>query len=501
MKIKNGFKYEINGWKYISIAGKPYERGFAHGKLLKKEIKTCISTMKWNLYNDYGFDARFFTLVSNYVFKKYIEEHYPEYYSEMHGIANGSKIKIDEIILWNNYASLPYALAGIKNNLHKIPYLMEEYGDILKNVDTIGSMMEGGSTDKCSAFMAVGDYTHDGKICCAHNSFDDFITGQYFNVIIDIKPNKGNRIMLQCAPGYISSQTDFFITSNGFIGTETTFGGFNNYSEGAPISCRIRSCMQYAKTLDDYISILKKHNSGDYANAWLIGNTNTNEIMRIELGLEFVNVEKKKNGYFIGFNAPYDPRIRNIESSNSGFDDIRRHQGARKVRLEQLMDENKGKINIDIAKNIIADHYDVYLNKDNKCSRTICSHYELDAREYMSQADRPLPYAPRGAVDGCVVDTTLCKNMSFYGRWGSSCGTPFIVKDYIKKNIQWKRYQPYLHDRPSQPWTLFTINKKNTKVNKTKRIKKKNTHAKNNSTKNNHTKMNKTKKIKNNSKK
>ena len=71
--------------------------------------------------------------------------------------------------------------------------------------------------------------------------------------------------------------------------------------------------------------MLKNLNSGDYANAWLIGNANTNEIMRIELGLEFVNVEKEK-WLFYWFNTPYDPRIRNIESSNTGFDDIRRHQ-------------------------------------------------------------------------------------------------------------------------------------------------------------------------------
>ena len=111
--------------------------------------------------------------------------------------------------------------------------------------------------------------------------------------------------------------------------------------------------------------------------------------------------------------------------------------------------------------------------KDNKCSRTVCSHYELDAREYMSQSDRPLPYAPRGAVDGCVVDTTLCKNMSFLGRWGSSCGTPFLVKDFMNKNIQWKRYEPYLHDRVSQPWTLFKIGdkmKKYTRARVTKSI-------------------------------
>jgi len=46
--------------------------------------------------------------------------------------------------------------------------------------------------------------------------------------------------------------------------------------------------------------------------------------MRIELGLKFVGVERKKEGYFIGFNAPYDPRIRNLECTNTGFDDIRR---------------------------------------------------------------------------------------------------------------------------------------------------------------------------------
>jgi hypothetical protein len=258
-------------------------------------------------------------------------------------------------------------------------------------------------------------------------------------------------------------------------------GGFNAYKHGDPIICRIRNCMQYANTLDDYVAFLKKENSGDYANSWLIGDTKHNEIMRIELGLEYVNVERKKNGYFIGFNAPYDARIRNLECVNSGFDDIRRHQGARKVRLEELMDKNKGKINIQIAQAIIADHYDVYLKKINLCSRTVCSHYELDDRAFMSQSDRPLPYQPRGAVDGCVADTESCKKMAFYGRWGSSCGTPFVVKDFIEKNMQWKRYAPYLVDRPSQPWTYFIAtdktpnnsNTSNTSARTIKRIKRK----------------------------
>ena len=473
MKVKNGFKYEKNGWNYISIKGGPYERGFAHGTLLKEEIKECLKTMEWNLYDSHGFKIDFFIDFSNFIFKKPMKEHFPEFLEEIEGIAKGANVDTDELILWNNITSLDYALPKINLYLDEMPHLKKQYGHLIENLPKIGQM-EGGAKDKCSAFMALGDYTHDGKICCAHNSFDNFIDGQFFNTIIDITPKKGHRILFQSAPGYISSQTDFFINSKGFIGTETTIGGFLAYKHGVPISCRIRNCMQYANSLDEYVEFLKKENSGDYANSWLIGDTKNNEIMRIELGLEFVNVERKKNGYFIGFNAPYDARIRNLECVNTGFDDIRRHQGARKVRLEQLMDQHKGKINIEIAEEIIADHYDVYLNKTNPCSRTCCSHYELDDRAFMSQADRPLPYQPRGAVDGCVVDTESCKNMGFYGRWGSSCGTPFYAKEFIKQNIQWKRFGPLLHDRPSQPWTYFKTLDKPIKLSKSKKPKREN---------------------------
>jgi hypothetical protein len=211
--------------------------------------------------------------------------------------------------------------------------------------------------------------------------------------------------------------------------------------------------MQYGKSLDDYVEILLDGNSGDYANSWLFGDTNTNEILRIELGLEFHNVERTKNGYFIGFNATYDPQIRNIECVNSGFYDVRRHQGARYVRLGELMDENKGKLNLEIAKKIIADHYDVYLQKENKCSRTVCSHYDLDSREYMSAPGRPLPFAPHGAVDGFVCDSKMAEDMIICGRYGSSCGTAFIKDDFIKNHRQYEVFSPYLKDRPSEEWT------------------------------------------------
>ena len=462
-KIKNGMSYGKNGWKYISISGKPRERGYAYGYLCAKEFKEIQTMLKFLMMEAYGQNWEYFIDKISEEFKSMTEKEFPEFYEEMIGIAEGlnaagTKTTIDEIIAWNFYCSIPYWYSIISDS-------------------RVGK--EGGAKDHCSAFMAVGDWTEDGKIVCAHNSFADFVDGQFSNVILDIKPDKGHRIIMQTSPCWIWSGTDFFITSKGIIGTETTIGGFMPYEKKSPIGYRIRKAMQYGNTLDEYCEILLDENSGDYANSWLFGDTNTNEILRIELGLKYHNIERTKNGYFIGFNAPYDERIRNLEVNNSGFYDIRRHQGARLVRLGDLMDEHKGKINIDIAKKIIGDHYDVYLKKDdNPCSRTVCSHYELDAREYMSQADRPKPYAPHGALDGIVCNTELAKKMSFIGKFGSSCDIGFNKEEFCKKHRQYEKFCPYLHDRPSEPWTEFTISNIKNKFRLTKRNRNKNNKTK-----------------------
>ena len=453
-KVKNGISYEQNGWLYVSIKGDPKERGYAYGKLIYKEMKKVKDTLDFIIYNDYGVKWEFFIEASNKYYKQKIIDGFPEFYEEMVGFAEGcsaggTKMSVDEVVAWNNYFTLTESWWS---------NMPEEESIALKGaIKSNTSSKEGGSSDRCSAFIANGDWTADGKIVVAHNNFSNFVDGQFARVVVDLKPTKGNRIIMMGFPGWIWSGTDFFVTSKGIIGTETTIGGFIAYENNIPISCRIRQAMQYGNTLDDYVKILLEGNSGDYANSWLFGDTNTNEILRIELGLKYHNVERTKNGYFIGFNAPYDPRIRNLECVNTGFDDLRRHQGARRVRLADLMDQYKGKLDIKAAQEIIADHYDVYLKKENPCSRTCCSHYELDPREYMSDPSRPKPFQPRGALDGNVCDTTMAKAMSFSLRWGNSCGIPFDKNKFCDEHREWDYLRPYLEDRPQQPWTTFTV--------------------------------------------
>jgi hypothetical protein len=463
MKL-NGARKDVNGWIYISIHGDPYKRGYAHGHLMAPELAEIMNMLEFTLYEDYGRTLAFFCEMSDDFFRPQIETNFPEFYEEMRGIADGAKQPLPRIVFWNCFVSYAYLFSHLSDVLkepHNVHLQSKPmYAEFLESSGAKKSSgsREGGAKDRCSAFIAVGDYTADGAIVCAHNSFDNYVTGQYFCVIIDVRPSSGHRILMQSFPGGIHSGTDMFVTSRGLFGTENTMGGFNAYENNDPVCCRIRRAMQYGDTMDDYVAMLTEGNSGDYANAWLFGDTRTNEIMRLELGLKYVNVERTKNGYFIGFNAPYDPRIRNLESSNTGWDDMRRHQGARRVRLQQMMEEHKGRLDVETAKHLIGDHYDVYLNKINPCSRTTCSHFDLDAREFMSQADRPKPYEPRGAVDGKAIDSHTAKRMQLWGRWGSSCGTGFYKDEFCDRNMIWNNVRPYLHDRPPQPWTLFGVN-------------------------------------------
>jgi len=511
MKIKNGIRYEKNGWIYLSIKGNPSAVGYAHGFLIAKELKEIFRMLDFTIYNDYGYKRELFSDIVGGIWGPMIAKNFPEYYEEIAGItkganAGGAKVTMDDMIMWNCFASVDSFFSVVPSVIKDYPELDKKYGELFREsggaghaegggrisdvrqsakslynhrtgggalpplmpeavhrsaaeIPMIKRFLGGGSADRCSGFMVVGSYTKDKKIVCGHITFDNFITGQNYNVMLDIQPSKGARILMQTAPGKMSSETDFYVTSNGFMCTETTIGGFNKFELKDPICCRIRAAMQYGRTLDEMAKYLTTNNSGDYANAWLIGDTNTNTIMRVELGLKYVNIEKKKDGCFIGFNSADDPRLRNLECANTGHYDMRRHQGARHVRLTELMEQHKGEIDLKIAEEIMADHKDVYLDRINPCSRTVCSHYELDDRAFMSDPSRPKPFQPRGSLDGKVCDTTLCKKMGFMARWGTSCGIPFDKAEFCKRNIIWADQAPYLRDRPQQPWTEFTVHK------------------------------------------
>lgn len=139
----------------------------------------------------------------------------------------------------------------------------------------------------CSGFVATGSTTRDGKPVIAHESFDDFWSGQYFNVCEEVHPTNGHAFKMQTVPGYIDSMTDFYVTDAGLGITETTIAGFVGYDvNGMPEFIRARKATQYANNIDQWVKLVNEGNNGGYANIWLLCNINTGEIARYEQGLK-----------------------------------------------------------------------------------------------------------------------------------------------------------------------------------------------------------------------
>ena len=409
--ISKANKHEKDGWIYLHIEGKPEERGFQHGYLLAKEIKEGIVATGKVWYYETALDWQWMVERSAGMFNPKIDA---ENMEEMEGIVEGMKaagedVTRDEIVAYNGSTEFT-----------------EYWWPLVK--DTISPNSPNHKKESCSSFIATGSMTADGKIVLGHNTMSSF----YYplcNVILDILPEKGHRILMQSVAGLIHSQTDFFITDAGLVGSETTIGGFFPFDEkGIPEFTRMRRATQYASTIDEWCEIMKTGNNGGYANAWLIGDINTNEIARLELGLKHVGFEKKKDGYFIGSNVAEDLKILRFETKSSE-QDIRTSSVARRVRWKQLMKENTGRIDLSLAEKLEADHFDTYLNTNTPDLRTLCSHPDLDPDPYGVD----IPYAPWGTLDGKVVDAKLAKQMSFVARWGSACGTPFSAGAYLRE--------------------------------------------------------------------
>ena len=68
--MKNGFYYIKNGWKYISIKGNAYERGYAYGYIIAKDFKKIQEMLIFTSMHDYGHSWKYFikhSMTSSYL--------------------------------------------------------------------------------------------------------------------------------------------------------------------------------------------------------------------------------------------------------------------------------------------------------------------------------------------------------------------------------------------------------------------------------------------------
>ena len=351
------YRYPSAGWIYLHIEGAPYERGYQHGHLMAREIPEYLDRCAAELGSSQQWDQ--YRTTANALFLRGFDR---EILEEMRGIAEGAS---DAGARWLNRRVdlIDIVVANVT----------VELGTLASAVDTTATGLEGFSFDKpayagrkrdsvadhCSAFAATGPATRDGKMVIGHVTWWSLTLAEQTNVMLDIKPAAGHRMLLQSYPGGIESGTDWYQNDAGVVLTETTINQTPFNPQGTPTAFRARLAIQYGGNIDEVVKYLGTRNNGLYTNEWLIGDAKNDEIAMYELGTNQSRLwRSSKNewfggtpGFYWGDNNPKDLGIRleNYPDPRGGPDYIPYVPYSRDLAWLNLYQTHQGQIDEQFA--------------------------------------------------------------------------------------------------------------------------------------------------------
>ena len=442
-----------NGWVFVHLQGSPRQMGFQNGYWLAGEIQKALAAERVSMARDAGRSWSWLRRAAMRVFWPHIERQYRQ---ELRGIVAGLRARgVD--------ASLPDIV--VLNSFQELPDYYVPWYDARHPARRAAAGAPGGASlagrkphfrvgAKCSAFVATGSYTQGGQVVMGHNNWGAYDHGQYWNIIYDIVPNHGLRILMDGFPGVITSDDDFGINSAGLMVTETTISQFQGFDpNGIPEFVRSRKALQYAHNIRQWIAIMLKGNNGGYANDWLLGDRKSGEIARVELGLLHHEVWRTRDGMYVGANFPSDPAVIRDETTGFNPNNPDSSPNARHRRWEQLKRKYKGRIDIAIAEKMEADDYDVVEHKIDPDQHTLCGH--VDRAPQGVKIWGWGPYYPGGTVSAKVTDSRLAAKMELIGAMGHPDGIGFNARAFLRAHPRYDWQKPLLQNLPSEPWTRF----------------------------------------------
>jgi hypothetical protein len=345
------YRYPSAGWIYLHIEGAPYERGYQHGHLMAREIPEYLERCAADLGSKDQWDQ--YRTTANALFLRGFDR---EIMEEMRGIADGAsdagakwlkrRIDLIDILVLNvtvELSELSAAVSTTATGLEGLKFELPPYAGAKR--DSV--------TDHCSAFVATGPATRDGKMVIGHVTWWPLTLAEQTNVMLDIKPATGHRMLIQSYPGGIESGTDWYQNDAGVVLTETTIRQTPFNVQGTPIAFRARLAIQYGDDIGEVVKHLGTRNNGLYTNEWLIGDAKNNEIAMYELGTNKTKLWRSSANEWFGTPGFYssnnnakdiDIRLENYPDPKGWPDYIPYVPDVRDLAWQNLYQKHKGQI-------------------------------------------------------------------------------------------------------------------------------------------------------------
>jgi Phospholipase B len=350
------YRYPRGGWLYVHIEGAPYERGYQHGYLLAREIEQYIDRCASQLdakskvtgWNNGRTSA-------NALFLRGFDK---EILTEMKGIAEGAAaagakvygrpIDLVDVVTLNTITEL----GELRSAMPMTPSGLESLNLMKPRYDA--SKTDVPVTARCSAFAATGKATRDGKMVIAHVTMWPLTLAEQTNIMLDVVPTEGHRILMQSYPGGIQSGTDWYQNDVGVVLTETTIEQSPFNIQGTPVAYRARKAIQYGDSVAKVVELLSTRNNGLYTNEWIVGDARTNEIAMLELGTYKTKLySSAKNEWFGGTEGFYwgcnnakdlNVRLEYAPDPHGSPEDLPFVPAPRDIKWQEMYQSYKGKI-------------------------------------------------------------------------------------------------------------------------------------------------------------
>ncbi|HET8723351.1 MAG TPA: C45 family autoproteolytic acyltransferase/hydrolase, partial [Anaeromyxobacteraceae bacterium] len=280
-----GFRYDDGGWIFVHVEGEPYPRGRQYGELVAAELARYLE--KLAVLADKGDPERGWNGMRRLADALLLRGYDVEYLEEMKGIADGAAkagakfkgrpIDLLDVVTLNSAVDL----SQLDEALHVSPSALT--GKSFLNADQESDPAVAAS-DRCSSFVATKSATRDGRFVMGQLFMWNGYSGVHWDVILDVVPARGHRVVMQTFPGGIHSGSDWYLNGSGIVIGETTVGQTPFAPEGTPQSNRARKAAQYGGSIDEVARILRERNNGLYTNDWTIADAKTDEGADLLLG-------------------------------------------------------------------------------------------------------------------------------------------------------------------------------------------------------------------------